>query len=116
MAKRIAFIDGFEDYPGLTTSGVGVSAKWAYSVTSNGQPTLQAGRVGGRSINLGGNSCLITRVFDPSAEIANFFACQYRPNGHEQTITFVRSEEPTSELQSLLRISYAVFFLKKKNI
>src|SRR3546814_10483030 len=26
-----------------------------------------------------------------------------------------RSEEPTSEIQSLLRISYAVFCLKKKN-
>src|SRR3546814_6941478 len=26
-----------------------------------------------------------------------------------------RSEEQTSELQSLMRISYAVFFLKKKN-
>src|SRR3546814_1044581 len=30
--------------------------------------------------------------------------------------TFVRSEEHTSELQSLMRISYAVFCLKKKNI
>src|SRR3546814_4635366 len=28
----------------------------------------------------------------------------------------VRSEEHTSELQSLMRISYAVFCLKKKNI
>src|SRR3546814_10150067 len=28
---------------------------------------------------------------------------------------FHRSEEPTSELQSLMRISYAVFCLKKKN-
>src|SRR3546814_4175756 len=28
---------------------------------------------------------------------------------------FARSEEPTSELQSLMRISYAVFCLKKKN-
>src|SRR3546814_8778635 len=27
----------------------------------------------------------------------------------------VRSEEHTSELQSLMRLSYAVFFLKKKN-
>src|SRR3546814_8368004 len=27
-----------------------------------------------------------------------------------------RSEEPTSELQSLMRISYAVFCLKKKNL
>src|SRR3546814_5608853 len=30
--------------------------------------------------------------------------------------TFFRSEEHTSELQSLMRISYAVFCLKKKNI
>src|SRR3546814_2444310 len=30
-------------------------------------------------------------------------------------ICFVRSEEHTSELQSLMRISYAVFCLKKKN-
>src|SRR3546814_5671030 len=30
--------------------------------------------------------------------------------------TVQRSEEHTSELQSLMRISYAVFFLKKKNI
>src|SRR3546814_6759262 len=29
---------------------------------------------------------------------------------------FHRSEEHTSELQSLMRISYAVFFLKKKKI
>src|SRR3546814_4193771 len=31
------------------------------------------------------------------------------------TCIFVRSEEHTSELQSLMRISYAVFCLKKKN-
>src|SRR3546814_4304229 len=30
--------------------------------------------------------------------------------------TVIRSEEHTSELQSLMRISYAVFCLKKKNI
>src|SRR3546814_7264363 len=33
-----------------------------------------------------------------------------------QAISAVRSEEHTSELQSLMRISYAVFCLKKKNI
>src|SRR3546814_2615238 len=31
------------------------------------------------------------------------------------TVDWVRSEEHTSELQSLLRISYAVFCLKKKS-
>src|SRR3546814_1902938 len=30
-------------------------------------------------------------------------------------ISYARSEEHTSELQSLMRISYAVFCLKKKN-
>src|SRR3546814_9518889 len=33
----------------------------------------------------------------------------------EHKFTTVRSEEHTSELQSLMRISYAVFCLKKKN-
>src|SRR3546814_2848155 len=32
------------------------------------------------------------------------------------TVFWARSEEHTSELQSLMRISYAVFCLKKKNI
>src|SRR3546814_3338947 len=34
---------------------------------------------------------------------------------HEAPRTQTRSEEHTSELQSLMRISYAVFCLKKKN-
>src|SRR3546814_2832574 len=34
----------------------------------------------------------------------------------ERTLTGLRSEEHTSELQSLMRNSYAVFCLKKKNI
>src|SRR3546814_3840937 len=32
-----------------------------------------------------------------------------------ETLSRIRSEEHTSELQSLMRISYAVFCLKKKN-
>src|SRR3546814_4439388 len=59
-----------------------------------------------------------------------FIACQAHPeflstprHGHPLFIGFVRaareqrarSEEHTSELQSLMRISYAVFCLKKKN-
>src|SRR3546814_3789123 len=37
---------------------------------------------------------------------------EYLPDG---TLVLLRSEEHTSELQSLMRISYAVFCLKKKN-
>src|SRR3546814_4670501 len=37
------------------------------------------------------------------------------PWHHDLTNNLLRSEEHTSELQSLMRISYAVFCLKKKN-
>src|SRR3546814_3695362 len=41
---------------------------------------------------------------------------RYRPSGFGGNRPERRSEEHTSELQSLMRISYAVFCLKKKNI
>src|SRR3546814_3217682 len=37
------------------------------------------------------------------------------PGAHDTDVAVGRSEEHTSELQSLMRISYAVFCLKKKN-
>src|SRR3546814_3181169 len=39
-----------------------------------------------------------------------------RPSGRPRFIALLRSEEHTSELQSLIRISYAVFCLQKKKI
>src|SRR3546814_4493329 len=42
-------------------------------------------------------------------------ACACSCGAAFSTSTSVRSEEHTSELQSLMRISYAVFCLKKKN-
>src|SRR3546814_8627953 len=39
----------------------------------------------------------------------------FRDVGYEPKPQNLRSEEHTSELQSLMRISYAVFCLKKKN-
>src|SRR3546814_2271733 len=47
--------------------------------------------------------------------VAGDDALRNRLGGREQLLdTIVRSEEHTSELQSLMRISYAVFCLKKK--
>src|SRR3546814_2275166 len=40
---------------------------------------------------------------------------QHPPAPPPRTVRAARSEEHTSELQSLMRISYAVFCLKKKN-
>src|SRR3546814_1552064 len=42
-------------------------------------------------------------------------AGRLHPGNHMDARTGQRSEEHTSELQSLMRISYAVFCLKKKN-
>src|SRR3546814_9787534 len=73
------------------------------------------------------------RIVEPLAAIRPVFALDYRGigrSGGEAPLTVaemtddviaaigalgLRSEEHTSELQSLMRISYAVFCLKKKN-
>src|SRR3546814_10638097 len=56
----------------------------------------------------------IRRVLEPGAE----GGCQRSRAVHvhdaRQSVRLARSEEHTSELQSLMRISYAVFCLKKK--
>src|SRR3546814_6394563 len=52
-------------------------------------------------------------AFVPRFEIIIGFK---RPAPLHQAAALRRSEEHTSELQSLMRISYAVFCLKKKNI
>src|SRR3546814_6380101 len=59
-------------------------------------------RSGHRASQAGGTDAVKARAAPPP-EIVSASAC-----GH-------RSEEHTSELQSLMRISYAVFCLKKKN-
>src|SRR3546814_2376526 len=59
----------------------------------------------GRMNRLGGDGVLPLVVIDYS----------HKPDPLEQALASLRSEEHTSELQSLMRISYAVFCLKKKN-
>src|SRR3546814_10654067 len=44
------------------------------------------------------------------------YTMQQQALGRRSAQTAMRSEEHTSELQSLMRISYAAFCLKKKNI
>src|SRR3546814_4997945 len=49
-------------------------------------------------------------------EVARYAVHRRRPTRHDRHIVGTRSEEHTSELQSLMRISYAVFCLKKKKL
>src|SRR3546814_2717709 len=53
-------------------------------------------------------------LVEPVEGAARDVAEHLRPVGHHVGANAVRSEEHTSELQSLMRISYAVFCLKKK--
>src|SRR3546814_1996404 len=61
--------------------------------------------------------------FNPTGSVTIFTGSHSHGQGHETTFSQlvaatpgvpIRSEEHTSELQSLMRISYAVFCLKKK--
>src|SRR3546814_6297199 len=51
------------------------------------------------------------------AQVSSAYGCQGKiaRRCDSYGVPFFRSEEHTSELQSLMRISYAVFCLKKKN-
>src|SRR3546814_2125100 len=72
----------------------------------------------------GGDSRLIARGLPSSEHSVNYFQLDYRwhpseaqlfylQDGRAWVVDFDRSEEHTSELQSLMRISYAVFCLTK---
>src|SRR3546814_9706324 len=50
----------------------------------------------------------------PATKIGRRPMCRAMPTGLPSLSSMKRSEEHTSELQSLMRISYAVFCLKKK--
>src|SRR3546814_10319538 len=73
----------------------------------DGQP---GGQVGQEIYGAGAAFVFATRSFH---EVSRPFGCNIGSGIHSRPKQ--RSEEHTSELQSLMRISYAVFCLKKKN-
>src|SRR3546814_6492938 len=71
-------------------------------VAATGPYTMAASALLGNDIDLQGGALSITSVLNPVGGTVTLSGTN-------------RSEEHTSELQSLMRISYAVFCLKKKN-
>src|SRR3546814_1594461 len=65
------------------------------------------------SIMLGNNELMNSRLSGSEEALATLSCGKILPRPQPQML--IRSEEHTSELQSLMRISYAVFCLKKKN-
>src|SRR3546814_6063739 len=63
----------------------------------------------------GGHDLLGNRTAEPrSGDARGTIPARHRPRKQAPRARCLRSEEHTSELQSLMRISYAVFCLKKK--
>src|SRR3546814_6012923 len=88
--------------------------------------TLFRSRVAGRFAGAGGvcrrASTVSDRVRQPGTDLAirarglsKHFGDLVAVDQVDLSVPKARSEEHTSELQSLMRISYAVFCLKKKN-
>src|SRR3546814_6187633 len=72
--------------------------------------------IGDMAREMGFRHFILGHHFDSTAAIPNAVVIHNYPDGWaEYFTTHQRSEEHTSELQSLMRISYAVFCLKKKN-
>src|SRR3546814_9861000 len=101
----------FGRYPFASSASVGGTAADSASKTSSSSG-VGAASSSGRSFAASTSSPLITAR--PS------LAWTSASSGERATLTVMvtatsgRSEEHTSELQSLMRISYAVFYLKKK--
>src|SRR3546814_2123280 len=74
--------------------------------------------VGTTSLRNGSMSSSVSTAWGAVSGTTNTTAASARwfDSGGAANATPGRSEEHTSELQSLMRISYAVFCLKKKNI
>src|SRR3546814_1126104 len=78
------------------------------------------GRPAWRIFHQGRNGSGLLRIEKESGERGSHSgrvvrSCPSRPDHSAADAVPSRSEEHTSELQSLMRISYAVFCLKKKN-
>src|SRR3546814_5596554 len=84
--------------------------RWARTLMApDGRPMLDALVVGGGMCGMVAAAALRRRG------LTRIRIVDRSPEGREGPwVTYARSEEHTSELQSLMRISYAVFCLKKK--
>src|SRR3546814_2062720 len=100
----------------IAAMGVAIrSGRQPDAVCGSRRAVSRRGTVEGRRAGPGGDSGLRVRGRAAAGDRSCNLSSGY---GFEQTVSSAwlnaRSEEHTSELQSLMRISYAVFCLKKK--
>src|SRR3546814_2245440 len=94
---------------------------WSSDVCSSdlGEALLRRGGGAVRIVDLGSGTGANFRFLAPRLAALGASAQSWRLVDRDENllerVAPIRSEEHTSELQSLMRISYAVFCLKKKN-
>src|SRR3546814_3049306 len=101
---------------------VGVRALNGLFTFGRGQRVgIIAGSGVGKSVLLGmmtrysmADVVVVGLIGERSREVTDFLATKLSGPARDRSVVVARSEEHTSELQSLMRISYAVFCLKKK--
>src|SRR3546814_7165943 len=104
--QRFLLTDTLFPYTTLFRSACGVLMRAASVVSLPLSDVLRASRQQlGTFLN-----CHAAKILSRAGTYRDRFAVTFTLADHQQ----VRSEEHTSELQSLMRISYAVFCLKKK--
>src|SRR3546814_1657172 len=121
---KAGFIDGGEGKIAPTQSGVKDISSSPAVILGIAQPDADRGphrvafrgcdRIGAIVGGIEGARPVIARQAD-AAEGGGGRGAVGRPVPVDHAGAGIRSEEHTSELQSLMRISYAVFCLKKKN-
>ena len=88
------FFDGFDDYPGVSTAGVGLGAVWTLPNGSDWLGIASPGRVGGQCVNLGASAIrAIQHRLVATTQISHFFAWKFGSYGgtSEQLIYSVRN-------------------------
>src|SRR3546814_2669209 len=96
-----------QDLDGQVSVSLGAKGVVELELVASGE---RWGRGPGKDIH----SSLKAMVDSPSWHLIKALNTLVSDDGNTITIEGYRSEEHTSELQSLMRISYAVFCLKKK--
>src|SRR3546814_2049105 len=101
-AKLVKLLDRYEDQHGIENFDLAIDFGWFYFLT---KPffyvlTWLHALLGNFGLAILGLTVIVKLLFFPLA--------------NKSYKSMARSEEHTSELQSLMRISYAVFCLKKK--
>src|SRR3546814_3172477 len=107
MEKTMEFLKRTENWNITYEHALGETASWFYTKIRDDA------EIYGRRCPESGRVLVPPRAFSDQTLAPTTDWVKVGPEGVIETFTIVRSEEHTSELQSLMRISYAVFCLKK---